>query len=466
MANEKRVRADFVFGTTDTALDGTGSTKITHADDFNRADGAIGGSWSTLVGSFSISSNQAKAGSANSTVVIETNKSDVVIEVDFVTTTGGACVAFRYVSAGNGWIWLPSSGVLYRYDGGSLVNSGITTTTTIAAGERAQVTLSGTSATFKNLTTAATSTYDIGTTYSTATKHGLRGDDATAAFDNFSAVVESGTAATSTLSSPALSRLPVIDTTGHAAIALTDAATGNYEIVHAISHAAGAATATVQRAREGSTAREWPSGTTWQHGPTAKDISGSVNGWDLAVNLPLTSLTSWTAEGGTWTAETDRIRQSATAVATNRLRYEGLVLPGDLCAEIDVRIDAIGDVAWAGLTFGVPSAGGIGGVAAFIRSPATTTASSEGYFEIDGAHALGQVVLSANIAHGTWATLRYELSGDALRLSVNGNVVSSFRAHNYATSSAPVLRPHLGLISRSCDASYRNLKVWTRPVPF
>lgn len=80
------------------------------------------------------------------------------------------------------------------------------------------------------------------------------------------------TAAT-TLSSPALSRLPVIDTTSHAALTIGDPTTGNYEIVHAISHAASATTATVQRAREGSTARAWAIDSKWSHAPTVADFA-------------------------------------------------------------------------------------------------------------------------------------------------------------------------------------------------
>lgn len=77
----------------------------------------------------------------------------------------------------------------------------------------------------------------------------------------------------STMSSAALARLPLIDSSSHAAITLTDAAAGEYEVVRVIAHAAGATTATVERGREGSTSRAWPSGAAWQHGPTAADFS-------------------------------------------------------------------------------------------------------------------------------------------------------------------------------------------------
>lgn len=81
---------------------------------------------------------------------------------------------------------------------------------------------------------------------------------------------------TATISSPALARLPVVNSTSHAPLILTDAAAGHYEILHVVDHAEHATTATAYRAREGSGKREWPIGTTWQHGPTVQDH------WDVA----------------------------------------------------------------------------------------------------------------------------------------------------------------------------------------
>lgn len=102
---------------------------------------------------------------------------------------------------------------------------------------------------------------------------------------------------TSTMSSPGLAKLPVIDTTNHAALILTDASTGNHEIVHAISHAAGAVTASVRRNREGSTARTWPIGAAWQHGPTSLDYPSVIEDQQW-TNLALVN--GWVAYGPPW----------------------------------------------------------------------------------------------------------------------------------------------------------------------
>lgn len=75
------------------------------------------------------------------------------------------------------------------------------------------------------------------------------------------------------LSSPALARLPVVSGGDVAAVTLHDSETGAYEIVHVTSHAAAATTATILRGREGSTARAWVSGAAWDHGATAMDMT-------------------------------------------------------------------------------------------------------------------------------------------------------------------------------------------------
>lgn len=83
------------------------------------------------------------------------------------------------------------------------------------------------------------------------------------------------TATSTTVSSPALSRLPAVASPDSAAFILYDNAAGAYEIATITAHAAGATTATVTRGQEGSTAQSWSSGATWQHGPTVVDFAGS-----------------------------------------------------------------------------------------------------------------------------------------------------------------------------------------------
>jgi hypothetical protein len=88
-----------------------------------------------------------------------------------------------------------------------------------------------------------------------------------------------------TISSAGLADLGVVDATNHAAITLFSAdANGRIltkEIVYVTAHTAGATTATVQRAQEGTAAQAWSSGATWAHTATTKDFDGSGGGSGL-----------------------------------------------------------------------------------------------------------------------------------------------------------------------------------------
>lgn len=83
-------------------------------------------------------------------------------------------------------------------------------------------------------------------------------------------------AGATSMSSPALADLQVIDATNHAAIALfTEDANGRItkkEIVYVTAHTAGATTATIARGKEGTSDQAWSSGDKWEHTSTAKDF--------------------------------------------------------------------------------------------------------------------------------------------------------------------------------------------------
>lgn len=88
------------------------------------------------------------------------------------------------------------------------------------------------------------------------------------------------------MSAAGLANLGVIDSTNYAAIAIEN------EIVWVTAHTAGATTATILRAQEGTAAAAHNSGVAWQHGPTAADVPGD------------------------WTLYTPTLTQSATVTKT------------------------------------------------------------------------------------------------------------------------------------------------------
>lgn len=99
------------------------------------------------------------------------------------------------------------------------------------------------------------------------------------------ALTASISAIDTSMSSAGLADLGVVDATNHAAITIF-AVDGNgritaKEIVYVTAHTAAATTATIARAKEGTSAAAWGAGATWSHSPTSKDFDGSGGGSGL-----------------------------------------------------------------------------------------------------------------------------------------------------------------------------------------
>lgn len=106
----------------------------------------------------------------------------------------------------------------------------------------------------------------------------------------FGAIDTALTSAGTTISSPALARLPVVASPDTLALTLFDAATGVYEIVWVTAHTSAATTATILRAQEGSTAAAWGTAATWSHGPTARDVGTPIVLLESGAATPTTLL--------------------------------------------------------------------------------------------------------------------------------------------------------------------------------
>jgi hypothetical protein len=82
------------------------------------------------------------------------------------------------------------------------------------------------------------------------------------------------TSGATTLTATELADLGVVSSPDIAIIVLDPVATGgDPEVVHVTAHSSTATTATIVRAREGSTARQHANGITWVHGPTDVDFT-------------------------------------------------------------------------------------------------------------------------------------------------------------------------------------------------
>ena len=100
-----------------------------------------------------------------------------------------------------------------------------------------------------------------------------------------------------TLTSTALAAMSAVGSTQHMPITLDpDGVGGDPEIVWITAHTAGATTATISRAQEGTTARAHNRDTPWVHGPTALDVTPTV------VGVRVSRVTALTLPHNTWTS--------------------------------------------------------------------------------------------------------------------------------------------------------------------
>lgn len=186
----------------------------------------------------------------------------------------------------------------------------------------------------------------------------------------------------------------------------------------------------------------------------AAEAGGSGSAWTLEIDLPLSTLTGWTVEAGTWSIGSSVIQKTNTGGSTFRLRYDTALSSMLECVvEVEVRLDST--TGNAGLTVGVPSAGGNGGLRVDLRGNGTNV-TAVGY-EQDALVAQGTTSISS-IAYGTWITLRAHVILDTSEAFVNGTSVGP-------KQQAVGVGPKIGLVGADAAASFRNLRVWTRPQP-
>lgn len=98
-----------------------------------------------------------------------------------------------------------------------------------------------------------------------------------------------------TLSSAALANMPQVTAPDFMWLVIDPAgAVGAPEVVKVTAHTAAATTATIVRGQQGSVARAWPVGTSWDHSPTAFDLAGGGNiGQVSAMDLAGSGVPKW-----------------------------------------------------------------------------------------------------------------------------------------------------------------------------
>lgn len=169
-----------------------------------------------------------------------------------------------------------------------------------------------------------------------------------------------------TLTSAALAAMVAISATQHLSITLDpDGIFGAPEIVWVTAHVAGATTATILRAQEGTTARSHKQDVDWSHGPTAMDDNGiaiAARGY-LVANQAMTTATvtviTLTGESFDTHAMHDLVTNNSriTVPQTGKYLVVATVAHGATSGQVQTRIHKNGAFwslcAAAGTAFGI-----------------------------------------------------------------------------------------------------------------
>lgn len=183
--------------------------------------------------------------------------------------------------------------------------------------------------------------------------------------------------------------------------------------------------------------------------------AGGQDPWTDALSLPLTSLTNWTADGGTWVAQTDRIDQTDAAGPTRRLVHTKQDLDDDYDVSCEVRATTAANGRRVGLVIGTTDGSASAGFPVYLESNGSSMTSLR--LENDGVELLANQ--AASVAFNTWVDLLVQVRRRDLIVWLDGT--RRFGVRDVLGVDSGVYRNRFGLYSW-CDSSFRNLLV-TRP---
>ncbi len=190
-----------------------------------------------------------------------------------------------------------------------------------------------------------------------------------------------------------------------------------------------------------------PTGSPGDHKIEIGDFLAGTGRWVKVVELPLTTTTGWTANGGTWTAASGQIRQ--TAGGTQQYLNLDAALNNQLVyAEVEINFAASGGNIYAGLQLGL----GAGGMLVRYQREG-------GVWSLKLERSVQQSIVTVawpSGASGSWFKIGAFFIGNSMAGldDTNLRVASGIIAADVDTSK-------LSLFTYGTDAEFRNLKVWT-----
>ena len=125
------------------------------------------------------------------------------------------------------------------------------------------------------------------------------------------------TIASTTFNSASLANLPEVAGTDIAVVVI-DPLGSAPEVVYVTAHTAAATVATISRGQESSSAAEWPAGTAWVHGATARDLNYlSFTNYDETVNTVAAAGTTETIDLDNGSVHDITLDENVTFTFTN-----------------------------------------------------------------------------------------------------------------------------------------------------
>lgn len=184
-------------------------------------------------------------------------------------------------------------------------------------------------------------------------------------------------------------------------------------------------------------------------------ITGSaVSGisWNQIVNESGNSFANFSGSSGQWISDGTVIKQTGTAIAESRARYNTQSAIGCLIIETEVQIRSGGTARRAGLLLAYNGAGGTTGI-----SITLSESSDQILIETDGV--ANRLTIPFVVLQDTWYTLRVVLFGNMASVYVNGILYGSANAGTSADTS------FWGLFTYQAEGWFRNIRGWNPTFP-
>jgi hypothetical protein len=175
--------------------------------------------------------------------------------------------------------------------------------------------------------------------------------------------------------------------------------------------------------------------------------------WAQVVNEVGTSFTNFTAASGTWSSDGTVIKQTDTAAAFRRAKYNSFIVTGLLVLEAEIQLRSTGTDHIGGIVVGFDGSNA-GGIAARLNEGADQL-----QVEVDATS--GRITPAATINSNTWYKVRLVVGGGVASAYLDGTLLGSAGNNAQQSNNAG----YVGLLTYQSEVWFRNIKAWNLNLP-